>query len=743
MNKTWFRKLLLSYLPVFFIVITILFALFFMTLNEQNRREAVKANEYLAEQVVLTLDRSLKAIDYEVVQGVLTDKRISQFFKQQQVNVVNNIDTIKALDELKFNHPMIDSVYLYRFSDGFVFGDASNTLNEFPDKAFIEQFEAQMPEETWTSQREFQPFEDTSPRRVITLVRGVRNGSQGVSGYYIVNVSANKLSGEIKQLYNPDTSSIEIIDRLGNNLLQDEDKSPQQTAVLSTFNSPYTGYEIRSGVQDVNGLSLILGLYKVWVVVALVVVLLGVLWVIYVTKRNYRPVNQLVSWIQMSSAKLDGVATNFDKEGEFTFIQHTLEHLMTESKQYREQYHEKLVMHKKYYFYQIFEEHALVSEEEWQLELANYNLSAAGKLSQALIIELDNQEGGEEPSDEENPQLRIQMSEYLHGLLAKHHIEAWSEWISNRRIALLLWLPEGVKSSDNLLNEVVPEIQQWIEEHAESRITMGLGETGDTLEQLASSYDTAKQCLQYKAVLGKNRLIRIQDIIKPADPGQEYFKTIYKLSQSIRLAESDWQDHLDRLMDQMERAVLPRREIENLMQFFLHHLEGELLELSKDYRIIWKNAKDQLEQLGRKWDDLHELKKGCQSIFEAMIQKMQVKKDSHSNKSLMIEVRTYIEENFPNAELSLDFLSARFQMNAKYLSKMFKDEFGENFVDFLIGLRMNEAKRLLTETDKSMQAISQEVGYYNYNSFNRAFKNVVGISPRDFRKQPTLPIKIT
>ncbi|KAA2285889.1 helix-turn-helix transcriptional regulator, partial [Clostridioides difficile] len=45
-----------------------------------------------------------------------------------------------------------------------------------------------------------------------------------------------------------------------------------------------------------------------------------------------------------------------------------------------------------------------------------------------------------------------------------------------------------------------------------------------------------------------------------------------------------------------------------------------------------------------------------------------------------------------------------------------------------------KAKLLMQETDKAIQEISEEVGYTNYNSFNRAFKNVVGVAPSDYRK---------
>ncbi len=100
-------------------------------------------------------------------------------------------------------------------------------------------------------------------------------------------------------------------------------------------------------------MKLVLTFYNVWVVFAIAVVVFGILWVIYVTKRNYKPIQQLVSLIQTYSSKSEG--TGAASESEFIFIQNTLENLMSETKQYQQQYREKLILQKKYHFHQVLE----------------------------------------------------------------------------------------------------------------------------------------------------------------------------------------------------------------------------------------------------------------------------------------------------------------------------------------------------------------------------------------------------
>lgn len=116
MNNNWFRRLLLSYLPVFFIVTTILFFIFFQVFNEQNRREALKANEFLASQVTQYLDNSLRSIDFKVLREILTNPNLKNYFSVSgSDDVYAGIQAVQVLDELKIEYPLIDSIYLVRY----------------------------------------------------------------------------------------------------------------------------------------------------------------------------------------------------------------------------------------------------------------------------------------------------------------------------------------------------------------------------------------------------------------------------------------------------------------------------------------------------------------------------------------------------------------------------------------------------------------------------------------------------
>lgn len=96
----------------------------------------------------------------------------------------------------------------------------------------------------------------------------------------------------------------------------------------------------------------------------------------------------------------------------------------------------------------------------------------------------------------------------------------------------------------------------------------------------------------------------------------------------------------------------------------------------------------------------------------------------------------YIEENY-NKDISLEKASSELGLSIHYISKYFKENLGMNFIDYLLELRVNKAKTLLTDSGLQIQEIAEEVGYLNTNSFIRMFRKYTGVSPGEYRKQRT------
>ncbi|WP_105616574.1 response regulator transcription factor [Vallitalea okinawensis] len=93
----------------------------------------------------------------------------------------------------------------------------------------------------------------------------------------------------------------------------------------------------------------------------------------------------------------------------------------------------------------------------------------------------------------------------------------------------------------------------------------------------------------------------------------------------------------------------------------------------------------------------------------------------------------YIEENYSDKNLSMSIVSNYVSLNYSYFSQLFKECTGVKFVDYLIKLRVNNAKDLLVHTAYKVYEIAEKVGYKDTKQFVKMFKLQVGMSPKEFR----------
>ncbi len=128
-----------------------------------------------------------------------------------------------------------------------------------------------------------------------------------------------------------------------------------------------------------------------------------------------------------------------------------------------------------------------------------------------------------------------------------------------------------------------------------------------------------------------------------------------------------------------------------------------------------------------------ELKNWFVEKFKATCKKMATKQENHEN-SMIVKAKEYIQSNFQK-DLSLDEVSRQLDLSSYYFSKLFKEETGSNFLEYVTGLRMEKAKELLLSENYSMKEICSAVGYSDPNYFSRIFKKNIGVTPTEYRER--------
>ena len=137
------------------------------------------------------------------------------------------------------------------------------------------------------------------------------------------------------------------------------------------------------------------------------------------------------------------------------------------------------------------------------------------------------------------------------------------------------------------------------------------------------------------------------------------------------------------------------------------------------------------------------LKPFSKDDVEEMLAKVQTKLDKERKKAQIqnlvdqgqhSELEEAIHERLADSELSLKNLAFQLGFSPSYLSVLIKKELGLPIQDYLIQERMKKAKLLLLTTDLKIYEIAEQVGFEDMNYFSQRFKQVVGLTPRQFKK---------
>lgn len=105
---------------------------------------------------------------------------------------------------------------------------------------------------------------------------------------------------------------------------------------------------------------------------------------------------------------------------------------------------------------------------------------------------------------------------------------------------------------------------------------------------------------------------------------------------------------------------------------------------------------------------------------------------NNASSAVVAKIRHYIRSCL-SQEITREELASHVYLNPAYLSRLFKKETGLSLSDAIIQERIQEAKRLLEETEYKITDIAENVGYTSLGSFSNLFKRVVGVTPQQYR----------
>ncbi|MGF9908792.1 response regulator [Brevibacillus porteri] len=282
---------------------------------------------------------------------------------------------------------------------------------------------------------------------------------------------------------------------------------------------------------------------------------------------------------------------------------------------------------------------------------------------------------------------------------------------------------------------IAEEIRRTIEKYMSITVTIGIGNVVTDVAALPYSYEDAMQALDYKSILGCNRMIVINDVEKQAseqirlDERREH-----ELVRCIKMGTSaELRNVIDELFDQVARVPVSiedyRIYLLEIMTTILktaHRAEVDMDQLFGGQRYLlqvmttftsMEDAREQIVEI-------------CERIMASIASGRQT-----TYRRLITQALDYTHTHYHSPDISIHKVCDHLHISLGYFSGIFKKEMKTTFVSYLLSLRMEKAKELLRTTDLKSFEIAEKVGYTDPNYFSFSFRKYAGMSAKEYRSQ--------
>ncbi|WP_315371391.1 helix-turn-helix domain-containing protein [Paenibacillus xylanexedens] len=736
LKRNWHTKLMYSYFPIFLLTISILIFLSFLIVNELSRNETQKADMISTRYIVDTLERSLSDIELRLLEDIGANKTYSRFMEAGQGQLSSQFiyDSASGLGRMLDQQDMIQSIYLYRMSDSQILTPRGMMrLEDFEDRAYIEQALKDRDNLGWNLPRDYKERSFDVPSQVISMNKWLPL-PWGGEGLLVITIRMYAVERQIDNMTNEKLSVLQVRDKSDNLIYTAHQMDPSAGEILNHVTADKLGLVFESGIQSGQLYSWVSLVSYVWIGIGLLTIVGAVAGLIYITRRNTRPIQLIMNRIQALQPRAEENEATPSVKDELALIDRALEHLIAQTVDYEKQHHENLLIHRRQLLVDLMEGERMDSFRQRLRHLQPLEERFMEPKSVAVLVAEMN---GDDLSTNQNI-LKIALMNVVEELVQNEtQFGGWAEWFGNRRLIVVIASDEQEGLDRELLMDLAKQMHMWIAENFRLRFAFGIGRTVSGWEEITRSYASADAGLQHRLTLGKDAIVLSEQLPDRIElQSYKYLQMLADFVREFRLTGDGWRTQLDQMFVAFNEDQITDNDIRMLLQALIQMLSREFGELSERLQSQFSE-----EILTRLRSDIQQVEtlEGIQEILQEWLKEVYRNyvsvNETKSHRAMINELRIYIEEHFDDPDLSLKHLSDRFQISGKYASYLFKEEFEMKFVDFLVKLRVEKACRLLSASDMAVQDIALQVGYANAISFGRVFKRIMGVTPGDYRKQ--------
>ena len=269
---------------------------------------------------------------------------------------------------------------------------------------------------------------------------------------------------------------------------------------------------------------------------------------------------------------------------------------------------------------------------------------------------------------------------------------------------------------------------------------VGVGDTVSGLMQVPYSYSRALTALTYRLYANTSGIFT--------------YEIICNVAPSVRLSDIDYMplvqyivkkdlDGIHSYVGEFVERILyvpmpPPNFIFSICYALFHRIEEEFSSFSHQEITAVASAQDlykfkKLEEI-REWmvSSFTQLSEFIDAVYGYATSKYAAAQKTGEEDELIRDAKEFVHGNITK-HLKIEDIARHVHLSPSYFAIYFKGKTGVNLRDYLLAEKMEYARKALTNPDTPISDVAYDVGYGDYRSFSRAFKNVHGITPSDFQ----------